>query len=593
MRKRLSLKHYIMIPLAVLLASMLVITILTIQSLTSMQKTIMENNLNSFSSQVAQIAEKTYSDIYNIAESIAYNQLIQNYLTETDAEAKRRMYDNISSLLHSSVRLNNSILDIAIFGESGNKVNIQGDIESYAELYEQYKNDHTKLIRFLKSNFIIGSREYNTQVAIMPIYRMTNMISSYIGVLFITLDPTVAITGSSDFEIEGVSIEFILTDEYDSLITGDSDLYQALMTAAERENDWFELPYDGIVYEGQAYHIVSADNTLYTLVRKNEYTQDVIQIMSRQFAFFICAFLITIVILFMFLRPILSSLKQLTHIMNEISSGKRRAMNKRIPIVEDERCCEEVYSIATAFNDMLDETNRLNHAIFDTYSKMYELEMANRATEIAYLRSQINPHFLYNTLTLICGLSAEGETDSVVDVTQALSQIFRYSIKGNDFVSVSEELEITKSYVMIQMIRFEDRFSVEYDFTEEAMIARIPKMIIQPLVENAIKHGLEKLLKKGTLKISGRRDKEADTLILTITDTGVGIPAGRLAKLKERLASTSEPNRDAAWHNSDSIGVTNVNSRIYLYYGAPYGIHVESEENVGTIMRITIPYNTV
>ena len=203
MRKRLSLKHYIMIPLAVLLASMLVITILTIHSLNSMQKTIMENNLNSFSSQVAQVAEKTYSDIYNIAESIAYNQLIQTYLTETDAEAKRSMYDNISSLLHSSVRLNNSILDIAIFGESGNKVNIQGDIESYTELYEQYKNDHTKLIRFLKSNFIIGSREYNTQVAIMPIYRMTNMISSYIGVLFITLDPSVAITGSSDFEMEG------------------------------------------------------------------------------------------------------------------------------------------------------------------------------------------------------------------------------------------------------------------------------------------------------------------------------------------------------------------------------------------------------
>lgn len=94
---------------------------------------------------------------------------------------------------------------------------------------------------------------------------------------------------------------------------------------------------------------------------------------------------------------------------------------------------------------MLIKTEELNHTIFDSYTRMYELEANNRKTEIAFLRSQINPHFLYNTLTMICGMAAEGMTDKIILVTGALSQIFRYSIKGNDMVPLREELEIVKS----------------------------------------------------------------------------------------------------------------------------------------------------
>lgn len=579
-----------MFPFGVLLVSMLIVTIFTVRSLTTMQKTLLENNLNSFSAQLVQTAEKNYQDIQNIATSVAYNLIIQDYLLETDMNSKHGMYTNVYSLLLNLSKLNNSILDIAAFGEGGNKLNIQGDIDSYSGLYARYRHDQTP-IRFLKSNFTIGSREYNTQVAVMPIYQSTDMGATHIGTLFITLEPSVVITGSTDFDKKGITVDIILTDEDDSLIAGDMELYQELMTTADR-SDSFVLRCNGVSYESQCFQIPSANSTLYTLVNKSEYTQDIIQIMVKQLAFLLCAFLITVIILFMFLKPLLSSMRQLTHIMDEIRSGKYKAMDERIP-TDGELWCEEIASIATAFNGMLDETKRLNRAIFETYSRMYEMEMINRSTEIAFLRSQINPHFLYNTLTLICGLSAEGETDSVVEVTQALSQIFRYSIKGNDFVSVKEELDITKSYVMIQITRFEDRFTVDYDFTEEALNARIPKMIIQPLVENAIKHGIEKSLKKGTLHIAGRRDPESNTLILTIADTGVGIPADKLEQIRSSLKDSSNPPRMAAAGTAgDSIGINNVNSRIYLYYGQPYCLHIDSEEDSGTVMTITIPYST-
>lgn len=132
---------------------------------------------------------------------------------------------------------------------------------------------------------------------------------------------------------------------------------------------------------------------------------------------------------------------------------------------------------------------QVEHLINTVYLK----DIAERDLELQMLRNQINPHFLYNTLTMICGMAAEGMTDKIILVTGALSQIFRYSIKGNDLVSLREELEIVKSYLMIQKERFADRFTIEYNFSDDAYDCLIPKMVIQPLVENAIVHGLEKV----------------------------------------------------------------------------------------------------
>lgn len=187
---------------------------------------------------------------------------------------------------------------------------------------------------------------------------------------------------------------------------------------------------------------------------------------------------------------------------------------------------------------MLIKTEELNHTIFDSYTRMYELEANNRKTEIAFLRSQINPHFLYNTLTMICGMAAEGMTDKIILVTGALSQIFRYSIKGNDMVPLREELEIVKSYLMIQKERFADRFTIEYNFSDDAYDCLIPKMVIQPLVENAIVHGLEKSLKPGSILIGAGRNPQHGYLAIWIFDTGVECLLEKLQELRHSIAAS-------------------------------------------------------
>lgn len=487
--------------------------------------------------------------------------------------------------------LNDNVLDIALVGYDGNTANISGNISSYIELTKQLKTTKKeKAIHLGPSNIIIGYKACICHLLAIPIYHLTTL--EEIGILYLAINPESIITNLTA-KADGIITEYLLVTKDNQLLSGDETMFRAL-SSTRNANKEFSITYQGVHFNCKADYIKSADAYLYTLTNTSEYTQGINQIAIRQVGFFILAFCIMALVLLLIFHPILTSIKSITCLMQKIRSGKRRALAERITIDKNMVYCKEIHSIATEFNGVLDEINTLNHTIFNTYTKMHELEIINRNTSIAYLRSQINPHFLYNTLTMICGMSSIGETDGVIEVTGALSQIFRYSIKGQAMVSVEEELEITKSYVMIQTIRFDNRFTVEYKFTEEALKAQIPKMVIQPLVENAVIHGLEKSLKKGNLQIGGLRNPKDNTLILWIYDTGIGMTTEKLEKLRNSVMDTNnitaENVNSTLLGSHGSIGLKNVNARIYLYYGNPYHLNIDSEENVGTNIQICIPY---
>jgi len=597
--KHTSLKNYLVLSFLVMFVCILFILVLTMNALTKMQQKTMENNLTLYSSRVVQDVEQTYETIGNIAQSIAYTQIVQDYLMETantDKAIKFESYNNIYSLLVSNQKLNTCIQDIAIVGANGNNANINSDLSIFNELFSTVPKSSNPIVYLGKQTLYVREESYEVQIAAVPIYQTSNL-TQFLGVLFIALD-TSSILGNTDQNTSGMDIQLLMADSEGNLLSGDSDLYKTVQSY--ETSDIFSVSLDEISYECRRYELTSSGVFLYALFNRGDYVTDMSRIMYSQVFFFILVFLVSMVLFLIFLKPVMSSLHQLTAIMNAIGSGKRKAMNERITLSSDKYRCKEVYAIVTSFNDMLDETNRLNHTIFDSYTKMYELEMVNRSTEIAYLRSQINPHFLYNTLTLICGMAASGETERVIDVTQALSMIFRYSIKGNDMVTVREELDMVKSYVMIQMLRFEDRFTVEYNITEESLDAVLPKMVIQPLVENAITHGLEKSLHKGHLQIGALRDNRDNTLVLWVYDTGVGMNKEKLKELRKLLLDTttnksqfiSQDFEKIENSNKDSVGLCNVNSRIYLYYGEEYRLLLDSDEAVGTNVQMRIPYRT-
>ena len=592
-RKILPLKNIILYLIGSLAISILIICLYSVHSYYELLISTIKNNQELYSRQVVQSTEKNLNDIQNITLSVAYNQTVQRYLVETDTENKFNLYQQVINLLNNTKSLNNSILDIGIIGETGNFANLVGDMSLYQSRYEEASHSDSSTIHFLdKATILVDSSFYDCQVAAFPLYKLSTTSSQFIGVLFITINPT-TILGDNLFNNSFVPTDLMFVNSNRQLIIGDEALYGKIQKTMPL-TDNFNISSNNEIYICRRFYVDIADGTIYTLVNQSSYNKKIINMLLPQYLLILVVFLVILIIFLAFMKTIMNSFRQLMNIMNKISTGKRKAMKERITVDSQKNVCLEIYLIANSFNDMMDEITNLNYDIFGSYTKMYDLEMNKRKAELAYLRSQINPHFLYNTLTLICGMASENNSEGIIEITQALSRIYRYSI-GNDIVALRQELEIVKAYVMIQMTRFEDRFTVNYDITDDVLDALIPRMIIQPLVENAVKHGLEKCLRKGNLTIGGRKNYTDNTLVLWIYDTGVGMTAEHLASLRQTLSEMTRQNigdgiKSCISETENSIGLTNVNSRIALYYGEPYRLHIDSEENIGTNIQIKIPF---
>jgi two-component system sensor histidine kinase YesM len=267
--------------------------------------------------------------------------------------------------------------------------------------------------------------------------------------------------------------------------------------------------------------------------------------------------------------------------MTTVKRGDLLKFKKRISL----QGYMEISIMATELNSMLDEIDHLTQRLLETNAELYGIELEKKKSELAFLRSQINPHFLYNTLEAITGIAVVEGQSKIKTMTRSLSNIFRYSIKGGDVVPLREEVRIIESYVQIQQIRFADRFSVHYAISEEALAFAIPKMILQPLVENAIYHGFEPTLKAGELWIKGSIDGQGK-LFLTVEDNGTGMEPNRLEELRNRMSASSSAMPEA--EDGGSIGLVNVNNRIKLMFGPEYGVSMDSVLGSGTQIRLTI-----
>lgn len=219
------------------------------------------------------------------------------------------------------------------------------------------------------------------------------------------------------------------------------------------------------------------------------------------------------------------------------------------------------------------------------------MDMDKRQAQYLALQNQINPHFLYNTLESIRGEALIAGLDSVADMTEALAKFFRYTItKVENLVSVEEELDNCETYFHIQQYRFGERLKLhivcEEEDWEDVMNCRIPKLTLQPILENSIIHGTEQKIGTGNLKIqfelTGRR------LLIRISDDGVGMDEMALAKLNGRLGRNGS-HITGSKEEKGGIALVNVNNRIHLIFGEEYGMHVYSIPQKGTDVEITIP----
>lgn len=226
------------------------------------------------------------------------------------------------------------------------------------------------------------------------------------------------------------------------------------------------------------------------------------------------------------------------------------------------------------------------HMAFQIHTLMEKVrreETELRKTELRALQAQINPHFLYNTLDSILWMCEQGNNEDAVKMVSALAKLFRISIsKGRELITIREELQHAESYLVIQSFRYKNQFSYSFSVDEKLCGFLCNKITIQPLIENAIYHGIDRMVDEGKITVTVEECKDdPNDICITVRDNGVGMTEEQCRKILQKDRS-----------DSGGIGVKNVNDRLKITFGEQYGLTVESELDVGTTVRVRFPKRT-
>lgn len=238
---------------------------------------------------------------------------------------------------------------------------------------------------------------------------------------------------------------------------------------------------------------------------------------------------------------------------------------------------DDITELVWSFNSMVGRIRELLAA------KVQEQEQLKKA-ELRALQAQINPHFLYNTLDTIIWMAESKRTAQVVDLVSALSRFFRITLsKGKDWISLGEEVEHISSYLTIQKMRYHDILDFTIDVPKQLLGSHMLKLTLQPLVENALYHGIKNKRSGGTISVHGRFVDD-ERVLIEVKDNGIGIPTDKLDQLQTMLDS-----EHSNLVTETGYGLNNVNQRIKLYYGQEYGLTITSEYRIGTCVSLLLP----
>ncbi len=597
--KNKPIKYQLIIHMIIVYATIVLILLLSYNMVADIMMSKSKTYTIDMTAKIKSNISTYYEEIKKITTYIAYNPYTQMFMklgTSFEDYLLSKHLDNVCSNFRN-IKLN--IIDIIIYASSGDR---------YYKMSGEFSIEHFKKI--LPEDISNGD-VYNTGFEGKKDYPNTKRESLvyYTNIYLNTEDGDL---GKKAGTVGVVVDNRQIFQEIERISAGESNRYYLIdkngtmlynqysdIDAREYTNIRNEIKEKNIGDEKQ--EVLDIDNKnilvystyipeieckLVSFIPLSEVFKELL-IVKKIFIFiFICAALVLTIPMSVLLRNILHPLNKLIEFMNGLGKGNLKYLKKKIQIDG----YWEIIEMSNNFNDMLSEIDNLTHRLIDTHSMLYEaeldkqkIEISRKTAELAYLRSQINPHFLYNTLESIKGVALDENAHRVFDMLKSLATIFRFSVKGTDFVTLEEEMNIVNAYAQIQIIRFGGRISIELNIDENSKRVKIPKMILQPLVENAIFHGLEGLEQNGMVKVSSFMN--GDTLILKVEDNGVGIEEEKLERLREVI---SKVGRSIIEDSAYSIGVSNVNKRIKLIYGDECGISISSKAGFGTSVTLKI-----
>lgn len=554
------------------------ILLLGLFALSQERKTLIEKERRNIEDSLSQGASQLKSQILvynNLSDYIAFNQPISDVLIG-DYDDIFSMYEQytatVDPVLSSLKYFNPNINQITVYLDK-NIVKHDITVDSLhaiegEEWYGKYKDTLNQKVKWI----IDGKNKTSFSARAMPIMEQNQQR----GILYLDVNYNTLFSGFDDISRDGYGLY---------VVDKDGNILFEKSTFPENDNKKNNKPLkkhnkneklsfkelekkmaDQKKGKKSNYLIVSTDtgvdNWRVIAYQPKKMLAREVQTLVLLILGIIAICIITSVVASMaFSRFVVRDIKRLRDNMQAVEEGNMELM------VTSE-AGDEVGSLIRGFGSMLGEINRLIHEV-------YESKLTQRKSEMTALQAQINPHFLYNSLSLINWKALEAGQQDISKITLALSSFYRTSLnRGKNVLTIEKEIENMKSYLAIQLCMHDNDFDVIMDIDETILPYQTLNLLLQPLVENAIDHGIDlKEEGRGYIKIIGRKDDK--NIYLTVEDNGVGIEPEILSSILE--------------FKTKGYGVRNVNQRIRLYYGEEYCLKIESEAGKGTKCTINIP----
>lgn len=534
-----------------------------------------ENNMKSqaltLSQDMLKILELRITDFADdtksVSQDLLYDLEVYDVLND-DQSDKLTFYNNVNNLknvLRTLTLSNKDIQAVSIF-------DLKGDNYTY-----EISNGRLDLMNYLPYETLLAlAREaegrpvwhidFEKSQGNIYLTRIINDIDTFneVGLLIIQVN-----MAPMKHEYEGLQSEIFeeiyLLDSEKRLVfsSGDHDINTSSIKISESSGVFYE---DGSKDRMISYRKMNnPDWYIVTAISKTNLLAEVNRFTSIAFLIFIpLAIVLSLFTIFEGLHMV-ASINTIVSGMEEVSQGK-----KHVNIHVDRG--DEIGFLAESFNEMTTEIENL-------VENVYEEQLTRKEVELKALQSQINPHFLYNTLETINWHAQLKGAPEISHMVTALSSIMEATIgRDNKLISLRDELKYIENYISIMTYRYEGRLKFNKTVDTSLLNIKIPRLILQPIVENAINHGIGQSVSKSEINITAK--KSEDHIYIEICDNGKGIAEAELKALIERINKNQENN---------SIGLENVNRRLKLFYGDNYGVRIYSEENVYTKVVLDIP----
>ncbi|EKQ56426.1 MULTISPECIES: sensor histidine kinase [unclassified Clostridium] len=534
-------------------------------------------NTNQIIKQINSNIESYVSNTENIINYMAGDPRILQFLNDNKLE-NNDMEDEAYKSIYSFIKFNPEIAGIMVVNNNGGYISdvmnkVSRDSLTQEEWYTKAYNKPEIIHLFTK-----------------PVGRNIDNIFSYSADEVFSMSK--AVIDQSTGKIKGVILIDIKLDAIKNIIENSKPGTAGFIYIMDSNKDIVYTPVNNIVYRiknewiedinneiiikninGENYQLTKIDSK-YTgwatigVFPESESLRIIKNIKYYSLIVAIIALIIAQILVIIFTRSIVNPIQKLKKLMKKAQEGD-------LTVSFNAKYNDEIGELGSSFNTMVKEINKLINLVQIEEKK-------KRIAEMNVLQAQIKPHFMYNTLDTIRWMAEEHNAEDIVEIIEAFTNLLRISLsKGKEIISVKEELSHVQSYLIIQKIRYEDKLEYEIKFEDSILNYKLIKLILQPLVENAIYHGIKEKRGNGKIIINGKI--EENLLYFTVVDNGKGMDEQTLNKINNMLTNNSGNKNDIGY------GIFNVNERIKLIYGEEYGLTYKSIYGEGTIVELRHP----